>query len=148
MSSRNRRTPLYARHSRDLLADLERWQDVLAAVLAAPHGQAAFAALLRYALRVGDVQPEPLHRLVRRLGPVAEEAYVTTEQQLIERGRTEGRVEGRAEGRAELLLKQLDLRFGTVPTDVVDRLRGASASQLDLWAERVLTATSLDDVLR
>ena len=65
----------------------------------------------------------------------------------IERGRSEGREEGRAEGRAGILLRQLALRFGDVPDAVRERVRGASAAELEAWAEAVLVAASLDEVL-
>jgi hypothetical protein len=54
---------------------------------------------------------------------------------------------GRAEGRAELVLKLLALRFGPLREEVVARVRAASVEELDTFAERVLTATSLDEVL-
>jgi predicted transposase YdaD len=62
-------------------------------------------------------------------------------------GRQEGRVEGRQEGRAELVLKQLALRFGALPEKAVERVRTASLEELDSFAERVLTAQALEDVL-
>lgn len=52
----------------------------------------------------------------------------------------------RAEGKAELLLKQLELRFGPVPPEVRMRVERAIHRLLDRWAERVLTAKTLDEV--
>ncbi len=76
---------------------------------------------------------------------------MTTAQRLIEQGRKEGRQEGRLEGRLEgqreLLLKQLRLRFGSVSRRVMTRINGASAEQLDRWAERVITANSPEETL-
>jgi len=60
--------------------------------------------------------------------------------------REEGRAEGRAERGAELVLKQLRLKFGELDADTVTRVRGATEADLDLWAERVLTAGNLADV--
>jgi hypothetical protein len=60
-------------HHGDVLADLRSWRDLLVAVAAAPSGLAAFAALLRYTLQVGDVAAEELHRFVHELGPAPEE---------------------------------------------------------------------------
>ncbi len=69
----------------------------------------------------------------------------------IERGRAErlerGLERGRSEALAELLLRQLSLRFGDVPDAFRERVRGASAAELEAWAEAVLAAPSLDDVL-
>ena len=62
-------------------------------------------------------------------------------------GKAEGKAEGRAEGKAELLLRQLTLRFGQLPAEAAERIRAASAETLDGWADRVLTAATLDDVL-
>jgi hypothetical protein len=59
-----------------------------------------------------------------------------------------GRAEGEARGRAEVVLRLLTLRFGPLPADVAERVRGADVSLLDAYAERLLTALSLEDVLR
>ena len=63
-------------------------------------------------------------------------------------GEAKGRAEGKAEGKAELLAKLMRLKFGPLPARVRERLRRASAEELDRWAERILTAASIDDVLR
>ena len=61
-------------------------------------------------------------------------------------GRTEGHAQGRVEGRAALLLELLERRFGTVPTDVAQRVREATVQQLSDWGERLFRADSLSDV--
>lgn len=62
-------------------------------------------------------------------------------------GLTEGEAKGRAEGRAELVLRQLTLRFGTLPETVQARVRSARIEELDRIGERLLTAGSLDEAL-
>jgi predicted transposase/invertase (TIGR01784 family) len=62
-------------------------------------------------------------------------------------GKTEGLREGKAAGKSDLLLKQLGVRFGPPPEATRARLATATPEQLDTWAERVLTATTLDEVL-
>ncbi len=52
----------------------------------------------------------------------------------------------RLEGEARLLLKQLGLRFGGPSEAIRARVEAARSEQLDLWAERVLTAKTLDEV--
>ena len=52
-----------------------------------------------------------------------------------------------AEGEAKLLLKQLGLRFGPLSDTTRARVESASIEQLETWAERILTAKTLDDVL-
>ncbi|MCA9711531.1 MAG: Rpn family recombination-promoting nuclease/putative transposase [Myxococcales bacterium] len=63
------------------------------------------------------------------------------------KGRTEGEAEGEHRGRAGLLLKLLALRFGPVSASTRARIEAATLEQLDAWAERVLSAATLDDVL-
>jgi len=53
----------------------------------------------------------------------------------------------RAEGEARILLKLLELRFGPLSDATRARVEEATLKRLDVWAERVLTATTLDEVL-
>ncbi|NCC05855.1 MAG: hypothetical protein EOM37_17860 [Proteobacteria bacterium] len=65
-------------------------------------------------------------------------------------GRMEGRVEGEVLGRSAVLQRQLAKRFGRGILDfrTQERLRTATAGQLDLWAERILDARTIEDVFR
>ena len=89
------------------------------------------------------------------MGTVAEAWIEQGRAEGIERGRTEGLAvgveqglaQGIATGQAGLLLRLLELRFGELPETVRERVRGASASELEAWAEAVLIAASLDEVL-
>lgn len=58
------------------------------------------------------------------------------------------RADATAAGKAELLLKQLAVRFGPLSEATRARVEAATSDQLDTWAERVLTAAALDEVLR
>ncbi len=75
---------------------------------------------------------------------------MTGAQMLIEQGRAEGlekgRAEGKAEGKAELLLRLMRRKYGKLPAGVSKRLRGAAGDDLGRWAERVMTAATLDEV--
>jgi len=75
---------------------------------------------------------------------------MTTAERFREEGRTQGRAEGeakgRTEGRAALLLKMLNLKFGPLSAETRARVESASIDELEHWAERVLSATSLDAV--
>ena len=62
-------------------------------------------------------------------------------------GEARGRSEGEARGRAAVLLKQLTLKFGTLPSATLERVQSASTAELDLWAERILSAKTLQEVL-
>ena len=63
-----------------------------------------------------------------------------------EEGKTEGLEQGRAVGKAETLGKQLTLKFGGLSQGVAERLRVASEAELDCWLERILSASTLDEV--
>lgn len=87
-----------------------------------------------------------------------EETIMTLAERLRKEGRMEGKMEGRTEGKREgevlgrhaVLKRQLDKRFGKDILDIrmQERLRCATAEQLDLWAERILDARTLEDVFR
>ena len=45
------------------------------------------------------------------------------------------------------MLKLLTLKFGPLSAAVTERVQSAGVAQLDAWAERVLGATTLEEVL-
>jgi hypothetical protein len=130
-----------------------RLAPLLREVLGAPTGFRALEAFLRYTLAVSSGVDWPAFEraLVVEVGPRAEEVVVATVRQMMDesysKGLDEGRDAGRAERGAELLLKQIRLRFGPIPTEAEARVRSASPDDHDRWAERVLTAATLADLL-
>jgi hypothetical protein len=56
------------------------------------------------------------------------------------------RREGKAEGKAELIQHQLVHKFGQLPLSVRERIASATETELQRWSERLLSASSLDDV--
>jgi flagellar biosynthesis/type III secretory pathway protein FliH len=64
----------------------------------------------------------------------------------IEQGRVEGIERGRVEGKAQLLQRQLTTKFGSLPSGTVARLSSAGDAELADWADRVLTAGTLESV--
>ena len=62
-------------------------------------------------------------------------------------GRDQGRQEGEVLGKRGALLVLLRQRFGRLPAAAVVRIDKAGAAELDVWFGRVLTSSSLDDVL-
>ena len=56
--------------------------------------------------------------------------------------------QGKAEGRMEIILKLLALRFGPLPDATETRVRSVQDAQLDALAERMLTATTLEEAVR
>lgn len=67
-------------------------------------------------------------------------------QQGMQQGMERGLRQGRAQGIAAVLQRQLSRRFGPLPDDVTRRLSQATPEQLEIWAERVLEARSIDEV--
>ena len=149
---------LSLKHSRtgeDLAALVVSWHELVREVVDAPSGVEAFRLVLNYVLQVRDVDEEEFGRLLElKAGPKTKEAFVTTAERLIEKGRQEGRQEGREEGREEgrhegmqsLLLRLLSARFGPLTPEVVARVDAAEAASLELWSERVLSASSIEAV--
>ena len=66
----------------------------------------------------------------------------------IAEGRTEGRVEGRVEGQADLLLRQIQRRFGAVDAKTTQRIQTARSKDLETWSLNFVDATTLDEVFR
>jgi hypothetical protein len=62
-------------------------------------------------------------------------------------GESQGRAVGELYGRSQTILRQLELRFGPVPTRARYAIANASLELLERMTERVLTATYLEDVL-
>jgi hypothetical protein len=50
------------------------------------------------------------------------------------------------QGERGIVLKMLGLRFGPLPAPVEKRVKRASIASLERWAERLLTAQTLDEV--
>ena len=65
-----------------------------------------------------------------------------------QKGIEKGLEQGIEKGEALLLQRQLTRRFGTLPSDVVGQIAGATAAQLEQWGDRVLDAASLEEVFR
>jgi len=61
-------------------------------------------------------------------------------------GLRKGEQIGIRKGELAVLLRQLTSKFGPLPAEVIDRLERADVDRLLGWSERVLTATTLDEV--
>lgn len=75
-------------------------------------------------------------------------------ERFIQQGREQGREQGRAEGleqgaqrgESAMLTRLLQLKFGSLPEAVREKIEGADAQTLLGWSERVLIANCLEDV--
>lgn len=78
--------------------------------------------------------------------------YVTSNERLakaegIEQGMLQGMQQGMQRGQARMLVRQLTRRFGELPAWALARIDAASEADLEIWADAVLSATSIDSVL-
>lgn len=127
--------------------------DLLDLIVGGPVAGSEFERhILRYIVERMNLTLAHLEASLRRTKPDRWEALMgTVAEAWLEQGRAEGiekgLADGRAEGRAELLLRQIELRFGHAPETVRDRIRTASLAELEAWGEAILVAASLDEVL-
>lgn len=74
------------------------------------------------------------------------ERVIEWTEQWKQQGLQQGLQQGKLEGEATLLLRQLTKCFGPLDEATRFRLNSATLEQLELWAERVLDAKTLEDV--
>ena len=118
-------------------------------------------ALLNYMLQAGNTA-DPLvftERLAYLSPDEHKEKMMSIAEQLKQIGREEGRMEGWEKGRmrgreegeiageAAVLARQLSRRFGPLPEWARERLHRADAARREAWADAVLDAASLEEVL-
>jgi hypothetical protein len=109
-----------------------------------PGARDVLASVLRYILETSRAEPGTLRELLaRQVGRKEAEKMISTAERL----RREGEARGEARGKREALLLQLRQRFGRLPAAAVARVDKAETTDLDAWFGRVLTASSLDEVL-
>jgi Putative transposase, YhgA-like len=134
-----------AREAGWLGGEIGRWKALIADVLAERDGTRALTALFRYILQTNPaVQRDVLRGLLPDdRGAKIEEAVMNWFETEVHLGERRG--ERKAEQR--VLLKQLRLRFGELPAAVVARIEAAEVAELDVWTERFVTASRLEDVL-
>jgi flagellar biosynthesis/type III secretory pathway protein FliH len=68
-------------------------------------------------------------------------------QQGMQQGMHQGMQQGMQQGEVAVLRRQLHKRFGELPEEIELRLNNATLAQLEVWADRVLDARTLDEVL-
>jgi predicted transposase/invertase (TIGR01784 family) len=63
-----------------------------------------------------------------------------------QKGKIEGKAEGKAEGERLVVARLLERRFGVLGAGAEEKLARATQVQLEMWADRLLDAATLDDV--
>jgi predicted transposase YdaD len=147
-----------SRTPKEFVLRIGGWRELISEVRRAPNGRAALEIIFRYIFMVNEhVAPEKLIRLLGQavgeegkseMASVADQLREEGERKGLARGQLEGLARGQLDGQRKLLLKQLRARFGDLPEVAVARVNGADATQLDVWAERVLSAPTLAEVLK
>jgi predicted transposase YdaD len=132
---------------------LHAWAKALRALARARDGRRALEQLFRYiALVAKDLDRGEFEQEVAQLLSSKEVSIVTTMfekamQEGRDKGLREGRDKGLREGQARVLVRQLELKFGTLSTAARHRVERATLPTLSRWAERILTAKSVRQVL-
>ncbi|MFO0686267.1 MAG: Rpn family recombination-promoting nuclease/putative transposase [Sandaracinus sp.] len=136
----------------DIAAVVASWGAWIRGVMRQPEGTAALKTLVRYILYAKPaVDVQVVAAAVRRIDASSEETVMTTAKELMQQGEeiglAKGIEKGMEKGRAELLLKLLRLKFPALSPEAVERVRAADAAAIDRWAEAVLTASTVDELL-
>jgi predicted transposase YdaD len=70
----------------------------------------------------------------------------TLAERWLAQGEARGRAEGELDGIRRLLLSQLELKFGKLPSEAQALLERSNAEQVRKWSLRLLTLDSLAEV--
>jgi hypothetical protein len=147
---------------RDPVELVARWLSLMRALWDDPGGRHALIALFSYLASQLEASRERItaaatliHEDARIMGKTIADQYreegfkkgMTIAEQFREEGIARGVAEGKTSGMVELLLRQLRRRFGNLSEATEARVRNASSEDINAWAERILTAVSLDEVL-
>lgn len=129
-------------------AALRRWHGLLARLYAAAGAQEAFLKLVEYIATITDLQRDRVRGIFAAVHPDAEQTYMKIYGRLQREALALGEARGKAEGKAEILLRQLEARFGPLADESILRVHTASTADLDRWAVQLLAAQTLDEALR
>ncbi|MDI1450190.1 Rpn family recombination-promoting nuclease/putative transposase [Polyangium sp. 6x1] len=138
------------RHARDpeeLFAGLGRWAEALRQVMRAPDGETAIKAVMEYLRSVGKRDEVEVVMAVKKV--VGDSAFdrIFYAGERIEQYKRWQEERAKEPGKRELLARQLKLRFGELPASAQEALDAATFEELDGIAERILTASTLAEVL-
>jgi hypothetical protein len=148
------------RDAMDIRTWLRTMAELIRALMAEPHGSRAFATIIRYIfLTRSKTDVEGLAEEAERIAIGAGAPVMTTARQLIEQGIEEGLEQGIQRGIEQgiqrgvergvraTLIRLLTLRFGPPSELMRDRIDRATSAELESWTDRVLTASSIEEVV-
>jgi hypothetical protein len=133
------------RDDEDLVGLFGRWpEDVHRACTA--RSRRTFSDLVSYTAwaRGERADADYVERVQRVIRPADREAFMAGFKLFSEQMRDEGRLEHAR----DLLARLLRRRFPEVATDRLARIDSASLDDLDRWTERLVVASTLDDIFR
>jgi predicted transposase YdaD len=128
------------RHFDQLLENVDEWIGSIERLARGPEqDHAALRQLFRYvALVTGELRFAVFRGIIRWRIPETEELTMTMAEEL--------RAEGRIQGRVETLIRLMQHKFGAPPAQYARRLQQATEQQLDRYIERILTASTPDEL--
>ncbi len=153
-------------HERDILMTLMSWEkfrEDLVRALEEPQWLWVIGVLMVYLAGASELDRESVLKTLKTIvGKDREEKVMNAgerwEQSVFNRGLEQGLVTGREQGlitgleqgrereRRELCLRLLERRFGTLSVKARRSLEAASAETLQLWLDRAVTSSSLEEV--
>jgi predicted transposase/invertase (TIGR01784 family) len=122
---------------RNALSLVEQLTDMLKVLEREQHAHELILMILGYIIVVGETN-DPLtfiDTIQKRLSIPVKGELMTMAERL--------RQEGRQAGESEMLLRQLNYKFGAVPKIYVERIEKADANKLLRWGEKILEASNL-----
>ncbi|MBF0161456.1 MAG: DUF4351 domain-containing protein, partial [Magnetococcales bacterium] len=144
--------------TRDPQTQMDALENIIAALADAP--ELLLSVLLYLLTTFSNLDEEHVRQVVRRINP-QEEAEMMSQfaQEILAKGKPEwaaivrqegiqiGEKKGRQEERVSMLTRQLQRRFGDLPTWASQKIADAERSTLEEWSLRILDATTLESVL-
>ncbi|MEO5334246.1 MAG: Rpn family recombination-promoting nuclease/putative transposase [Magnetococcus sp. YQC-5] len=144
--------------TRDPQTQMDALENIIAALVDAP--ELLLSVLLYLLTTFSNLDEEHVRQVVRRINP-QEEAEMMSQfaQEILAKGKPEwaamvrqdgiliGEKKGRREEGASMLTRQLQRRFGDLPSWATQKIADAELSTLEEWSLRILDATTLESVL-
>lgn len=131
-----------ARRISRLLGSIPQWIGHLRRVLHSQPGD--YAILVQYLNSLTTPEQRgPLCDTILQEAPDMAQQFLSSLDDLWNRGEQKGRIEGRT----AMLREQLEVKFGALPAWVDERLRSATDEQIRDFARRILTEKSLEATL-
>ncbi|HEY5954937.1 MAG TPA: hypothetical protein VIV60_00240 [Polyangiaceae bacterium] len=131
-----------------VVADLLAWAELFRDLGAGPEGRDAIVRLFSYLLKVApNLSLKDLTEQVKRAIPERNDVVSTLAEKLIEEGERKGLEKGLEKGRKDTVRRLIELKFGGLGGRAMSRIEAADEAELSCFIERVLTATSVEEVL-